>query len=205
MTANIPMTNANASSIGFTMEQRSLITDKSMDPSTRTRLSQVDSWNRRGTVLVKEGHFEEAIVLFDRALDLNPHSDVAWLGRGDALANLKRYQEALSNFDRAVQLNPGNYAAWTFRGVVLLHLERAEEALTSCDRALAIQPHDLEAWTFRGAALQRLGRYHDAYDSFERATGKQRASIWQGIGKLLKGLFSDSQHRHRDQFSQKLD
>ena len=52
--------------------------------------------------------YEEALVSFDRALELDVNDKWAWASRGDALDTLKRFEEALESFDRAIELD-ANY------------------------------------------------------------------------------------------------
>lgn len=162
---------------------------------TETDLKCVDSLSQYGFALLEKQSYEEALVSFNRAIQVQPNSYAAWYGQGDALANLKRYQEALSSFNRAIEIVPDKPEAWTFRGVVLIHLERYQEALESCDRALALKPDDQEAWTFRGVALQRLGRFQEAYASYHNATATQQLSWWQKLLQVVKQLLHRLQRK----------
>jgi len=60
--------------------------------------------------------YEDAIISFDKALELKP--DDPW-DRGIALKELRQYEAALASFDKAVQIQPENYKAWLSRGLTL--------------------------------------------------------------------------------------
>jgi tetratricopeptide (TPR) repeat protein len=57
--------------------------------------------------LVDQGKYEEALVLYDQALSLEPtRLPLAWTGKGVALSRLGRYEEAITALDTAISLNP---------------------------------------------------------------------------------------------------
>jgi len=112
---------------------------------------------------------EEALACYDRALEINPHFEVAWNNKGKALDTLERPEDALACFDRALEINPLYAPAWTDKTVVLNALGRIEEALMCNDRALEINPCLPEAWSNKGLALTNLERPEEALDCYERA------------------------------------
>lgn len=50
------------------------------------------------------GRYEEALVSYDRVVELDPRYALAWLVRGNALGILGRYEEALPCFEEAQRL-----------------------------------------------------------------------------------------------------
>jgi hypothetical protein len=61
--------------------------------------------NGLGTVLQAFGRNDEALLCFDRALQLRPNYPEALTNRGDVLSELRRFDEALSSFDQAAAIN----------------------------------------------------------------------------------------------------
>ena len=59
---------------------------------------------------------EEAIVSFDKAIEIKPDYYQAWEGRGYAMYSSERYQEAIANFDKVLQIKPHNCQIWNDRG-----------------------------------------------------------------------------------------
>ena len=66
----------------------------------------VDALSDRGATLDNSGQYEEAIVYYDRALDIDPNHVNALYNKGVALGNLGRYQEAIEYYDRALAIEP---------------------------------------------------------------------------------------------------
>ncbi len=59
-----------------------------------------------GNVRYEGGHIQEALDVYDRALNLNVNIARAWLGRANALETLQRYREAVEAYGMAIKLDP---------------------------------------------------------------------------------------------------
>ncbi|NJO51109.1 MAG: tetratricopeptide repeat protein [Leptolyngbyaceae cyanobacterium RM2_2_4] len=90
----------------------------------------------RGMALENLHRYEEAIMSYDRVVQIQPDDHVAWFKRGMVLEHLKQHQQAIISFDRVVQLQPDNYWAWHERGKVLetmrCHEERSPLMIKLC-------------------------------------------------------------------------
>lgn len=152
-------------------------------PSDRT-------WYQRGLTKMDGEQYEEAIALFNRAIECEPNSYDAWYMKGNALFNLKRYEEAFASYDRAANLQPKSFVAWESRGLALERLQRYEEAIASLDRALEIQADEFKIWWARGNALYGLERSEEAITNYDKALELQPEShqLWLWRGKVLTSL-----------------
>jgi tetratricopeptide (TPR) repeat protein len=152
--------------------------------------------------LFDEGKYKEALVFYDKALEVSPHNETLWYAKGVILAKLSRFKEALACCEKAIKINPKFAAAWHFKGITLYNLDRPKEAMDSLDkaqavnffnegltlskrgqyqealvyydRAIEIDPHDPDVFYNRGIALEKLGRYQEARESFNTAKGLGR-------------------------------
>ena len=79
--------------------------DKTLELSQSALLSQAALENK-AVAIAKMGNYEEALLLFDEILTMNPNSLNALVNKGITLTKLKRYDEALKYHDRALQINP---------------------------------------------------------------------------------------------------
>lgn len=111
-----------------------------------------------GLLHLQSGNNEEALRLFEEAIDKEPQNAIAWGGKGVALVNLGKYQEAMDCFDRAIQLDPITAFAWEGKGVALMKLERYEDAIPYFDMALEISPHFQRALENKSLALKKTGK-----------------------------------------------
>lgn len=146
--------------------------------------------NVLGAALGAQGKDEEALPLFEKALELEPNFPWVWHNKGIANSELERYEEALSSFNEALRLDPDFAVAWTSKGWVFIALERDQEALSCFDEALRLNPNDANNWISKGVVLRSLERYDEALASFAGALSRKPddAFAWCGKGGLLGSL-----------------
>ena len=128
-----------------------------------------DVMSDKADELSAAGSFEEAVVLYERALALEEGRVDDWVNMGLALWSLHRNDEALAAYDRAIALDPRHALAWMNRGNVLHDLGRHGEVLGCYDRALEIDSHLARGWYNKGDELGRMGRFIEAKACFENA------------------------------------
>jgi len=134
----------------------------------------------KGVQEARQQKYDDAIISYDQALQIDPDYALAWYNRGLCLVFLGRNDEALTSLDKALlttdlqnpDKNSEKYLAgqvWFNRGAVLDNLGRYEESIASYDEALAIDMRDAAAWNNRGNSLVELGRYDEALASIDTA------------------------------------
>ena len=128
-----------------------------------------ENFVNEGDDFYAEGRYQEALVAYDKALEIDSDSHDAWNNRGWALDQLGKYSEALDSHDKALNIDPGSYNAWTGRGVMLERLGQYSKAIASHDKALKIKPDYDLAWYNRGVSLRKLGKYSEAVASYDKA------------------------------------
>lgn len=84
--------------------------------------------------MVKE-NYEDAIVNYDKAIELNSSFVSAWNNKGIALSRLKRYEDAINCYDKAIEIEPSHANAWynkakAFRDMGQTRLNKANEDRT---------------------------------------------------------------------------
>jgi tetratricopeptide (TPR) repeat protein len=150
-----------------------------------------------GTTLLRQGRYEEALKVFDKAVQLGPENADLWIALGNILADGKRFAEALQTFQHVLTLNPRHGDA-TFKSGYLLHkLERFDEALIYLDLAGKLQPNNAQILRTRGWLLRDLGRLSEALadnqrvhelDPSDGSTCNDIALIFQALGQEEKAL-----------------
>ena len=137
-----------------------------------------------------EGRYREAIICFDKALEINPNYALAWSEKGICLGYLAKHEEAIECFDKSLQLNPNELKPWFSKGVSLGILGEDEKAIPCFDRALEINPNYALAWSEKGFSLRNLGRNEEAIECYNRALeiNPNYAKVWNDKGAILADL-----------------
>jgi tetratricopeptide (TPR) repeat protein/tRNA A-37 threonylcarbamoyl transferase component Bud32 len=126
-------------------------------------------WFRQGQRLEKSQKYTEALIAFDRALEICPTHAELWGRRGSVLGMLGRHSEAETAYRQAIALHPGRADLWGNLGGCLLRLEQFEAAVTAFNQTIKLKANRHLPWYWRGRALMELHRYGEAIRSFERS------------------------------------
>jgi len=128
-----------------------------------------NSWNNLGILSTREGHMEEAVEYFQKALQLSPDHPIALINLGNAHRQLKHWDGARAAFERALKVNPADPEANYGLGMVYAQTDdtaRASEYLHNALRARPIYP---EALNNLGILYLRTQRRDEAVASFEES------------------------------------
>ncbi len=112
------------------------------------------------------GKKEMALVNYDRALKVRPHSAEVLSNRGVTLHELKRFKEALASYDRALKVRPDYAEALSNRGHTLSQVGELDSALVHYRRALALKPNLTNLHVNIGNALKELGQLPEAQKAY---------------------------------------
>jgi tetratricopeptide (TPR) repeat protein len=126
------------------------------------------AWGLKGLALQRMSSPEEAVVAFNRAVEIDPNHETLSL-MAEILNELDRKKEALAKFDNALQIKPDYLPALIGRAWLLEELGRTNEALSVFDSALSTNPDAAELWFERAKLLKKWKRMDEALKSFDRA------------------------------------
>jgi Tfp pilus assembly protein PilF len=94
-----------------------------------------------GLILLGENQIREAIVLFQRAVDIEPRFTDAHYSLGVSYHTLENFQRAIQEYEIVLQQRPEDVDALNNLGMILLEQGKLEEAKKKFDRALEIDPN----------------------------------------------------------------
>src|SRR6266446_1229320 len=152
--------------------------------------------------LYTQRRLDEALAVYNRALQANTTSPLGW--QGYALTQRLRGldHEALTSFERALQLQPGLVTSWNGKGTVLSKLRRHREALEAFEHALQLDPNNAAAWNGKGIALSAQGRSQQALTAFETALrfDPRLVQAWCNKGVLLYEMnrYADTERAYEE-------
>jgi tetratricopeptide (TPR) repeat protein len=152
--------------------------------------------------LYTQKRLDEAIAVYNRALQTNTTNPQGWQGYGLTQRLRGLHEDALSSFERALQLDPGLVTSWNGKGSVLARLRRHQDALDAFEHALQLDPQNAAAWNGKGAALNAMGRSKQAMDAVDMALryDRQLVQAWYNKGLLLyeNGRFREAERAYQE-------
>ena len=164
-----------------------------------------------GMRLVTATRYDQAIMNFNRAVDLQPNFADAYRMRGRAYVAESNADQAIRDFTRVFELRPSDALALAERGFARLDKRDYANAIADADRALALDPKLARAYSLRGTARRAAGDPRKAVEDFTKAVELelnldnlfQRAATNQLIGEhemaiadFTKALVEDPQQPH---------
>jgi tetratricopeptide (TPR) repeat protein len=117
------------------------------------------------------GQWDEAIVEYNKAIEINPGYAQSYFARGGHYVQIGQYDNAISDFTKVIEINPKYAIAYTNRGVACVASKRQyDNAISDFNKAIEINPRDADAYLNRGVAYaQGKGQYDKAISDFNKA------------------------------------
>ena len=131
---------------------------------------KIDYLTSLGFTLKQMGRLDDALAVFDKAIQLKPDDAELWKHLGGVLLALDRGAEALLSYQHALSIDPAHKEAAFQSGLLLHQQQRDAEAVEAFTVCLTQQPNDLTALQMRAKCLRKLNRYPDYLADTERAS-----------------------------------
>ncbi len=119
--------------------------------------------------LDQQGHFQEALVEFQKAVNAEPDQGRAHYYMGQALQKHGQSAQALEQFQTAVKLDPNDAMDYYYYAVSLSNAGRVPEAIAAYQRALEISPANAVGQNDLGVLLVEAGRNDEAAAALQKA------------------------------------
>lgn len=152
---------------------------KSEEPKKEKKLSRETSlvdpdYNRKklfkkGINLMADEKLEDAIIVFEQALRIDPDNIETLMKLGYARFHLDDHGEALKIYDRVLDIDVTNPEAWNLKGLVHYEQKNYSKALDSVEKAIESDPTYGMAWYNKACFLSLLNQVPDALESLKRS------------------------------------
>lgn len=170
----------------------------------RTRNPDAERFNLQGRGVLRQATsvaaLDEAIELFERALQADSLFALAHAGLGDAYWQKYRQTEDIQWVDAAIRYSQRSLAidstlapVWVTLGVIRSDQRHDDAALSAFDRALDIDPGYADAYRHRATVYRRQGAWDRAEAAYRQAITRQ-PEYWKGYNAL--GVFYYSQGQY---------
>ncbi|MEO0470515.1 MAG: tetratricopeptide repeat protein [Bacteroidota bacterium] len=149
-----------------------------------------EAYMRVGNHLNDNGQFDDAIRLYQKAMDANPDSEVGFYNLGLAWSGKKEPQKAIRFFEQALKRNPNDAVTHKALGDELTDLRKYDEAIGSYKAAIKLDPVYESAYTNWRDAIVKLSRPDVAIPDFEKNIREHRndAAGMTELGRLYHNL-----------------
>jgi tetratricopeptide (TPR) repeat protein len=143
--------------------------------------------NNLGIALFKTGHVDEAMVHYQKALEIKPDFAEAHNNLGNFLFQKGSVDEAMVHYQKALEINPDYAKAHYNLGNALIQKGRVDEAIAHFQKALQINPDYADAHNNLGYALIQKGRVDEAIAHFQKALqiNPDYADAHNNLGNIL--------------------
>lgn len=134
-------------------------------PLLAQQSNEIDAFIAKGIELHDQGKYQEAIKLYDKALDIEPQNKVALVEKALTLSSAKYYQESIELCKKIIKDYPDSPVAanaYVTYGNNLDLLNKPLEALKIYDQGIKQFPNSYQLHFNKAIALNGLNRYNEA-------------------------------------------
>ncbi len=151
--------------------------------------------NVLGVVLDRKGNTEEAIKIYQKALQINENSPETHFNMGSIFHRLGRSNEARVSYEKAISIKSDFLNAHFNLGLVYQNLQDNKKAIESYEKAIKLKPDFHEAIGAMGTALQAQGELDESIELYRKAISIQpdaRNHYNLAVGLRTKGALDES-------------
>jgi tetratricopeptide (TPR) repeat protein len=131
----------------------------------------------RGTSFIYKSHYDDAIVDFNKAIEINKEMPDLFNNRGLAILHKGDLDDALSDFNKALSIDPNMPVAYQNRGLTYIGLARYDDALSDFNKALELNPTSAPVYYNNlGIAFYYKEDYDNALTFYNKALNGYRAA-----------------------------
>jgi tetratricopeptide (TPR) repeat protein len=117
----------------------------------------------------KQGRYDEAILHYEEALEIQPRDWTAHFNVGNELARQGKLDQAISHYERALDIEPQNARPLITLAMVLVRQGKTREAIAPYEQFLKSEPQDVVAHYNLAEALAAEGRIDKAIEHYRAA------------------------------------
>ena len=135
----------------------------------KEELLTAQDYFRRGFRASSEGHTQEAVKEYSKAIELDPSFASAYHNRGILYNNLGEQQKALDDYNKAIELDPSYAFAYNGRGNVYRGFGERQKALDDYNKPIELDSSYAHAYNGRGNVYSDLGEQQKALEDYNKA------------------------------------
>jgi tetratricopeptide (TPR) repeat protein len=145
----------------------------------------------KGIAYYNNDEYDQAIVDFTRAINVNPNSSLAYYYRGSTYQKIKNYDHAIADYTQVIRIDPNDAVAYNNRANAYFDKNDYDNAIADYTQAIRITPNDAVAYNNRAIAYRYKNDYDNAISDYNQVIridpNDSDAYYWRGNAYELKG------------------
>ncbi len=109
-----------------------------------------EEYFKKGYSYFNQSNFSDAIIQYDKAINLNPNYADAYIDRGASKANIGHFKDAIADYLKAEELGFAKSVLYSNLGFAYYTLKQPDSALIYFEKALNIDSSNANAYRWRG-------------------------------------------------------
>ena len=123
----------------------------------------------RGIIYYDKGLYQLALNDFNKAIEIDPHSENAYNNRGNLYQKLGKKMLAMQDYNKALKYNDKDYKIYFNRGNIYSSMGQHKEAISDLTMSIKLDPGYAEAYFNRGISNGLINEYSKAIIDFSTA------------------------------------
>ena len=124
---------------------------------------------KKGINLMADEKLEDAVVVFEQALRIDPDNVETMMKLGYAKFHLDDHSGALGVYDKILDIDVTNPEAWNLKGLVHYEQKNYAKALDSAEKAIESDPTYGMAWYNKACFLSLLNQVPESLEALKRS------------------------------------
>jgi TPR repeat protein len=152
-------------------------------------------YNQQGIDYYEKQDYDNAIIAFKKAIEINPKHDEAYFNMGNAYGKKEDYDNAITAYKKAIEINPKNDKAYHNMGNAYDKKQDYDNAITAFKKAIKINPNNIlskEALSYMENKIevekQRKDLSKEMKSQFDKFGGKDISTRIEKEEKELKKI-----------------
>ncbi len=134
----------------------------------------------------KDKRFDDAIALWEKALEVNPQENEVLYSLGLIYFEIKKYEESISFLKQLLDLSPGHFKAMLIVGTAYIKLRKFDLAEEYIQKSIEINPKHKLSILNLGAIYSVQKKFDNAIEMFQKVVDLFPTEVraYLGLGKI---------------------
>ena len=177
--------------------------EKYLEKSLELQPLRADAYDHLGRIALLKGQYDKALMLFDRAIEIDPGTPGIHFRIAKAQVFLGKLKEAVSELQKDIALFPEAGQSYGLLGETYLQLQEYQKAKENFEAAIRTKPDYTKAYYGLATACARLGLKDESKEAQQKfkqfeAEDQKAGRHWRQVLEPLMVTRRSVAHTHTD-------